>query len=762
MPRRVGIFGTSEESLQLLRLLVVNPQLELTAVWDEHPEAALGLAHKVAPEIASLVESLLTDDLDAFVGSGNLHAVIEGGATPSFAARFPNAADRGVQILTPLMARLLWGYETATRDRKTELLTALSEVVESVELTIDSEELFTRMLEIAVGVTGAEGGSLMLLDPERRELTIRVAIGVERELWPKIRVPLGDGIAGRVARDARPLLVSGKADRHAFQIVRERLDVESALCVPLVADAGVLGVLNLHHSSRRDAFGEDDLHFMERVARLDAQIIIRAEEHELLRNQAARYDTVRSVHRILGGTEPLLERLRTLCTFAAERVGDGIATVYLVSGDDGDLQLAATSLEGGGFAGEYRVVDGQGIDGRVARTRQPSFLHADDGSVAYVSLPLLAGTHLVGVLSIQTGARPPRGRAAEETLLELAAAAADGIAQSERETRMAMRANRINAINETGIRMISSKELNEVVRLATSSVAMILEADHAVLRLQDDETRRYVIRSYFGAADGHVQERLFKLDKRVCVETIRRRSAVRVADLAEHPAFAAYRGEFKSFLCAPLKRSGRVIGTLSVYDKVESDHFYASAFDDDDLQIFTKFLGYVERGVEGALLHSQARQHRNFDEETGLPNASYLGKRIHEEITRSAGRESSLAVAVCRIENLDEIAKGANPAQAHRVTLRAADALRSHLRDFDVLGKTGRGEFTILMPEPGASPGERIFDLARSVADEISKEESLNDPIRIALAFGYAVHPAEGRDRDALLAMAAEPRIRMV
>jgi diguanylate cyclase (GGDEF)-like protein len=237
---------------------------------------------------------------------------------------------------------------------------------------------------------------------------------------------------------------------------------------------------------------------------------------------------------------------------------------------------------------------------------------------------------------------------------------------------------------------------------------------------------------------------------------------VRVAELASHPSFEPWRGEFQSFLCAPLRRAGRLIGTLSVYDKVGTDTFYASAFDDDDLQIFKKFLTYAERAVDGAFSHSLTRQHRSFDEETGLPNAGYLGKRIHEEIARSAGRDSALAVAVCRIENLEEIASRVNPAQAHRVMLRAADALRAHLRDFDVLGRTAPAEFTVLLPEPGAAAGERVFELARAVADEISKEESLNDPVRVALAFGYAVHPSDGRDRDALLAMASEPRIRMV
>ena len=65
------------------------------------------------------------------------------------------------------------------------------------------------------------------------------------------------------------MLVHGKADGRTFPIVRERLDVASALSVPLVSEGDVKGVLNLHHSTQREAFDENDLQFMERVARLD-------------------------------------------------------------------------------------------------------------------------------------------------------------------------------------------------------------------------------------------------------------------------------------------------------------------------------------------------------------------------------------------------------------------------------------------------------------------------------------------------------------
>jgi diguanylate cyclase (GGDEF)-like protein len=762
MRKQIGVFGVNEEVLRLAQLLETNPNIEIVRYWAADKDAALEDAYLVGAEIAGHLKPLLTDDLNAFLSPGDLDAVVDSGGSPSFASVFPDAADGELQILKPLTARLLWAYGVVNQDRKAELLQALGEIVESVDLAIDSDELFLRMLDIAVGSTGADGGSLMLLDESRQELRIRVAHGIERELWPKIRVRLGEGIAGRVAADARSLLLHGKADADKFEIVRERADVESAICLPLIVSGRVLGVLNLHHSAIADSFDEDDLHFLEQLAALDAQIIDRAQERETLRDQAARFSAVREVQKILGVRAPILERLEDLCRLFAEHVGGGIATVYLSEERSPNLSLAATSLTGGGFAGEYQIVNGQGIDGRVAQTGRAAYLRGDDDAVAYVCLPLCAGEESVGILTLQVGSKPPRGRAAEEILREMAAAMSEGIARADREARMAVRATRANAINEAGVRMVSVDDVNEVARMATSSSAMIMEAEHAVLRLQDPQTLRYVIRAYFGPADGRQQERLFRFDKQVSVETIRRRTPIIVQDITHSTKSPEATADVRSLLSAPLKRDGRVVGILSVYDKVAPDRFYALDFNDDDLASFSRFVTYVERAVENAQFHSFARQHRNFDPQTSLPNAAYLGKRIQEEVVRAGGRQCALAIATCEIENLAEIEDAASASQVHRVILGVAETLRGKVRDFDVLGRTATSRFTILLPDPGPAPDQRVAELARTVADEISKIEKLNDPVRIALAFGYAVYPGDGSNRKALLEAAETARIRML
>jgi GAF domain-containing protein len=761
MRKSVAIYGASEESLALIPLLEANPDIEIVAIYEPDLAALRARIEALGSGMVERMRGRATDE-DVLLREP-LHAVVDAETLQPFREAFPDAERRGVQVVSPLTARLLWGYGVAAQDRKAELLQALHEVVESVNLTIDPEELFARMLEIAMGVTGADGGSLMLLDAERGVLRIRVAIGVEPELWPKIRVPLGEGIAGRVAADARPLKIRGKADRETFQLVRDRFDVESALCVPLVHEGRVLGVLNLHHSERPDAFDDDDLAFAEQLGRLDAEIIARAQEHEALRSQASRYAAVREVRETLSGTAPLLDRLGTLCALVAERVGGGIATVYLFDTNEGELHLGATSLSGGGFGGEYRIALGQGIDGDAGQTREPSFLRGPGGRLSYAALPLLSGDQLVGVLSVQggSGESGEAGRGVEETLLEIAAATADEIAQAEREARMATRATKMSAINEAGIQLVSARDTSEVTRLATSSAALILEADHAVLRLQDPETRRYVIRSYYGSADGRTQERLFRLDKRVSVDAIKARGPQLVRNVAHDASYGPLDSGVRSVLAAPLKREARVIGTLALYDKVAPDQFYAGSFNDEDVQIFTRYVSYVERAIESALFYARAKQHRSFDEETGLPNAEYLARRIEQELTR-CGPSGLLALATCRIENLDEIRRATDTIRAERLILRAAEALRAHLRDFDVLARTQDAEFSMLLPDPGIEPEERITALARAVADELAKDDRINHPVRVNLAFGYAIHPVDGATPESLCTRAATARIRML
>jgi GGDEF domain-containing protein len=79
-----------------------------------------------------------------------------------------------------------------------------------------------------------------------------------------------------------------------------------------------------------------------------------------------------------------------------------------------------------------------------------------------------------------------------------------------------------------------------------------------------------------------------------------------------------------------------------------------------------------------------------------------------------------------------------------------------------VVARTGDADFTALLPDPGRNPDERVAAAARAVAEDVAKDDPANDPVRLALGFGFAVYPGDGRTRDEVLARAAVPRIRTV
>ena len=407
----------------------------------------------------------------------------------------------------------------------------------------------------------------------------------------------------------------------------------------------------------------------------------------------------------------------------------------------------ATSLAGGNLGGEYRVAPGRGIDGQAAQSRTPSFLRQPDGAVAYAALPLLDGEQLVGVLAIQSGGEPPRGRAAEETLLEIAATAARKIADAEREVRMAARAERAGAVNEAGIRMITTTDPAEVLRLGTSSAAMVLEADHAVLRLQDEDTQRFVIRSYFGSADGPLQERLFRLDKDVSVDVLRRRAPRLERDVAGRSR-SSPRTAPTCARCSPR----RCAATVSSWERSRS-----TTRSPPTASARARSTRTTPRCSRSSCRTSSARSRtrcsttRRAGSATSTRTPACRTRPISpsgsaRRAARAGTRDGAFAVAVVRIANFAELEAAGDPVKTRRAVHMVVDALRRNAREFDVVTRCENAEFALLIPDPGHDPAQRVLDLARAVSEDVTRDERVNTPLRIALAFGYAIHGKDGHD----------------
>ncbi len=729
MRQRIGILGSRDESAQWAARLASNPELEV---------------------VSELEPALAADTVDVLV---DLHG---------------NAVDRPellekVQVVSRATAELLWlPTELPEPAEPPPCVEApplphepsLHEVLAAHRLMTDSDELYGRVLELGIRTADAEGGSLMLFFAADRTLRIVAARGVERELWGKIQVPLGSGVAGRAAALGEPVFVSGRADPDDFTLLRARHDVGHALCIPLIRDGEVEGVLNLHRSPGTPDFTEQQRSAAVEMAQSHAEVIAQSRSHTNMSERAARFSAHREIRDVLKHQGSLIERLNALCDSLAQRADGGIAVLYLCEPNLDELRLIATSLAGSGF-GDYRVRFGEGIEGGVARDQTAVFLPRPDGSIAYAALPLRSGDTLVGVLALQLGEKPfDDGSAVRETLLELASLLADEVASAQAALLRDSFATRIAAVGESGLQFLAQSDAAEIAQLATSAVGMILDADHAILRLRDEAAHRFAIVSYFGSADGPLQERLFEFDQRTAGEALKRRAPIRLAQIAEDPGLATS-APVQTLLAVPLYRGNTPIGTLCAYDRVPTDEFTPAAFLAEDMEVLIKLARFVER----ALANVQSEPATSPDSAAPALDRAAFEQRFDSELLRSSERRTPLAVAVWSIENLDAASADDDPDGRARLVGHAARSLRTNLRAFDVLARIGADRFAVLLPEAGDAPEERVTALARRVAESVKTNAETK---RTGLAIGYAIYPNDGEDRDSLMQRAEVARIRTV
>src|SRR5476649_2743907 len=91
--------------------------------------------------------------------------------------------------------------------REAQRLELLLEVGRLLSSKLELAELLTTVLELASRVVDAETASLLLLDPTANELYFDVALGLGPEA-SKVRLKLGQGIAGTVAQTRKPEIIN--------------------------------------------------------------------------------------------------------------------------------------------------------------------------------------------------------------------------------------------------------------------------------------------------------------------------------------------------------------------------------------------------------------------------------------------------------------------------------------------------------------------------------------------------------------------------
>lgn len=171
---------------------------------------------------------------------------------------------------------------------------ALSKVIESLNRTLDLNEVLLKCLEAVKIALNSEASSLMLLDKDREMLKVSMATGPVKDEITGATIPRDKGIAGWVLNKNEPYISNDVDHNEVFwKDLSPSFKTRNIICVPLRDEKGrAFGVLEAINKVGDLSFDENDLAAFKSLALQVSSAIERSkvyEEQERQLNQKNEY-----------------------------------------------------------------------------------------------------------------------------------------------------------------------------------------------------------------------------------------------------------------------------------------------------------------------------------------------------------------------------------------------------------------------------------------------------------------------------------------
>ncbi len=153
----------------------------------------------------------------------------------------------------------------AHQKRQVQELAIFHDVAKALTSSLDRDSILQTIMEKMAEHIRPDTWSLLLIDQDQEEMYFAIAVGTAAEVLKNVRLKVGEGVAGYVAKHGERVIVP---DVYSDPRFAKRIDemthweTRSIVCFPLRSKERVLGVLQLLNVDM-EHFGDQEISFLE-------------------------------------------------------------------------------------------------------------------------------------------------------------------------------------------------------------------------------------------------------------------------------------------------------------------------------------------------------------------------------------------------------------------------------------------------------------------------------------------------------------------
>lgn len=495
-----------------------------------------------------------------------------------------------------------------------ETLANLQKFLTLLDPSLNLNEMLTNVARQLVDMFNVDHSGMLLFgeeDDTGEVIAEYPSQGVVGLRVPLIRYPLTD----KLKFDQKPVAVLHAQTDPQMGSAREvmrSLGIHSILIMPLVVRGKIVGSLSLDAMGRPRQFSEEELALCQVIGNQIAVAVDYTFSLQAVENSHRRAETLRQVNRALSQSLDLDEVLPLILEQLEQVLPVSGSSIFLRM--DQGIQLRAwrgrrkplatneiIPLERLWGASEIFIHQKAIL---IPNTREhPRWtIGKDDAIECWLGVPLVVRGEVVGVLNVDGYTPYQFGEADIPLATDFATQAAIAIHNAELYGQVASRAELLHSIQEIGVGIMASLDLDEVLSTVSTSMLELLSADHIRLYLYDALTDQLTLASALNRGGQLARPVAAPLPPRpagLTATVAHTGRPLAVPDTHFHPLYRDQQlfNYFRAIIGVPLKRREEVIGVVTASYKTPH------RFSDDDLDGLQLLAIQVAVALENARLY---------------------------------------------------------------------------------------------------------------------------------------------------------------
>ena len=322
-------------------------------------------------------------------------------------------------------------------------------------------------------------------------------------------------------------------------------------------------------------------------------------------------------------------------------------------------------------------------------------------------------------------------------------------------TTLKNQADRLAVLYEIGKAITSTLEIDDLLDLIYRQLSQIipcdayfvsfyLPEDHLLdIRLLIDQGKRYEPEKV--SANEGLSSWLVKNRRPLLIQDLRKE----INSLPVKPLMLGDKKLSRSWLGVPMQIEDDLIGLLAVAS------YQPNVFDEMDQLLLEQIAQQAALSIQNARIHEEVSRQAKLDSLTGVSNHNHLIEQLYEDAESALTTPTSLSLIMLDIDHF----KLYNDTYGHvigdQVLILTVQAIQSHIKKTDTVGRWGGEEFGVILPKTTLSQAKIVADRIRHTLSELPlfNVEGKTIP-KPTISQGIATLPDHTLDVDELVIIA--------